>query len=93
VEGQAVLDPTKEPVQWYWLHFPRRPRKLERDVDNSSVFSAERSVYFEALSPPPHDCPHEGRMLDVHSSWTYINKGGAEPEVRCDRFDLDTLVE
>lgn len=68
MEGQAVLDPTKEPVQWYWLHFPRRPRKLERDVDNSSVFGAERSVYFEALSPPPHDCPHEGRMLDVHSS-------------------------
>jgi len=66
-EGQAVLDPTEEPVQWYWLYFPRRPRKLERDVDNSSLFGAERSEYFEALSPPPHVCSHVGRM-HVHSS-------------------------
>ena len=66
-EGQAFLGPTEDPLQWYWSHFPRRPRKLEREVDNSSFFVTERSEYFEALSPQSHVCSHAVRM-HVHSS-------------------------
>lgn len=36
-ERQAVLGPTEDPVHWCWSHFPWRPRKLEREVYNSST--------------------------------------------------------